>query len=59
MDRGPRAHRRDRRCLGPESLVGDVIARLRVWGATHVREIGKLEDVTFALPKELRIKVVA
>ena len=44
----------------PESLVQDVIARLRVWGATHVREIdGKLEDVTFALPKELRIKVVA
>ncbi|MBX3692086.1 4-hydroxy-3-methylbut-2-enyl diphosphate reductase [Dokdonella sp.] len=44
----------------PESLVQDVIARLRVWGATHVREVdGKLEDVTFALPKELRIRVVA
>ena len=44
----------------PESLVQDVIARLREWGATSVRELdGKPEDVTFALPKELRIKVVA
>ncbi len=44
----------------PESLVRDVIERLREWGATSVRELdGKPENVTFALPKELRINVVA
>ncbi|MCE5232209.1 MAG: 4-hydroxy-3-methylbut-2-enyl diphosphate reductase [Mizugakiibacter sp.] len=40
----------------PEQLVKDVLARLREWGATSVRELyGELEDVTFALPKELRL----
>lgn len=44
----------------PESLVKDVIERLREWGAVGVTELdGKPENVTFALPKELRIKVVA
>ncbi len=43
----------------PESLVKDVIGRLREWGASNVSELdGKPENVTFALPKELRIKVV-
>jgi 4-hydroxy-3-methylbut-2-enyl diphosphate reductase len=43
----------------PESLVQDVIQRLREWGAVGVTELdGKPENVTFALPKELRIKVV-
>ena len=44
----------------PESLVREVLARLREWGATHVRELeGEPENVTFALPKELRLRVVA
>jgi 4-hydroxy-3-methylbut-2-en-1-yl diphosphate reductase len=44
----------------PESLVREVLARLREWGATEVRELdGEPEDVTFALPKELRLRVVA
>jgi 4-hydroxy-3-methylbut-2-en-1-yl diphosphate reductase len=44
----------------PESLVRDVLARLREWGATRVRELdGEPENVTFALPKELRLRVVA
>ncbi|MEZ5461971.1 4-hydroxy-3-methylbut-2-enyl diphosphate reductase [Dokdonella sp.] len=44
----------------PEGLVKDVIEQLRQWGAGQVRELeGKPENVTFALPKELRINVVA
>jgi len=44
----------------PESLVQGVIARLNEWGAIGVRHLeGKPEDVTFALPKELRIKVLS
>jgi 4-hydroxy-3-methylbut-2-enyl diphosphate reductase len=44
----------------PESLVRDVIARLHESGATGVRELdGEPENVTFALPKELRLRVVA
>ncbi len=44
----------------PEGLVLDVIARLKEWGAAEVRELeGKPENVTFALPKELRINVVS
>jgi len=44
----------------PESLVREVLARLREWGATQVRELdGEPEDVTFALRKELRLRVVA
>ncbi|HEV7491256.1 MAG TPA: 4-hydroxy-3-methylbut-2-enyl diphosphate reductase [Rhodanobacteraceae bacterium] len=44
----------------PESLVREVLARLREWGAINVRELdGEPENVTFALPKELRLRVVA
>jgi 4-hydroxy-3-methylbut-2-enyl diphosphate reductase len=44
----------------PESLVRDVIEHLREQGATAVRELeGEPENVTFALPKELRLRVIA
>ena len=44
----------------PESLVRGVIDRLREWGATAVRELeGEPENMTFALPKELRLIQVA
>jgi 4-hydroxy-3-methylbut-2-enyl diphosphate reductase len=44
----------------PEGLVKDVIERLRTWGANEVTELdGKPENVTFALPRMLRIKVLA
>jgi 4-hydroxy-3-methylbut-2-enyl diphosphate reductase len=40
----------------PEKLVREVIARLQSWGAGDVRELdGEAENITFALPKELRI----
>jgi 4-hydroxy-3-methylbut-2-enyl diphosphate reductase len=40
----------------PEKLVRDVIARLQSWGAGGVRELdGEPENITFALPKELRV----
>jgi len=40
----------------PESLVQGVVVRLREWGATGVRDLeGDAEDVTFALPRELRV----
>jgi len=43
----------------PESLVRGVVERLREWGAGEVRELdGEPENVTFALPKALRLKVV-
>ena len=43
----------------PESLVVEVIERLKSWGVGEVRELaGQRETMTFALPKELRIKVV-
>jgi len=43
----------------PESLVQDVIARLREWGGGSVSELeGDPENVVFALPKELRVVVV-
>jgi len=43
----------------PEELVQGVIARLREWGGTTVRELsGDPENVTFALPKELRARLV-
>ena len=39
----------------PEKLVRDVIARLQEWGAGEVHELdGERENVSFALPKELR-----
>ena len=43
----------------PESLVIEVIERLKAWGVGEVRELaGQRETMTFAQPKELRIKVV-
>ena len=43
----------------PESLVREVIAHLLEAGATGVSELdGEPENVTFALPKELRVSVV-
>ncbi len=40
----------------PDKLVRDVIARLQSWGAGDVRELdGEPENITFALPKELRM----
>ena len=44
----------------PESLVQGVVARLREYGADKVSElIGDPENVTFALPKELRVEMVS
>jgi 4-hydroxy-3-methylbut-2-enyl diphosphate reductase len=44
----------------PESLVREVVAAVREAGAGGVRELdGEPENVTFALPKELRLRVVA
>jgi len=43
----------------PEGLVQGVVARLREWGASDARELtGEPENVTFALPKELRVTVL-
>ena len=43
----------------PEVLVQEVIDRLRHLGAGDVREIdGRPENVTFSMPKELRLKTV-
>jgi len=43
----------------PESLVQGVVARLRESGAVDVSELsGDVENVTFALPKELRVVLV-
>ncbi|HEX5754772.1 MAG TPA: 4-hydroxy-3-methylbut-2-enyl diphosphate reductase [Arenimonas sp.] len=43
----------------PEVLVQGVIERLRELGAGRVAELdGELEDVVFALPKELRVRLV-
>ncbi len=43
----------------PESLVQGVIARLREFGADNVRDLpGDIENMTFALPKELRVKIL-
>lgn len=40
----------------PEVLVAGVVARLRDWGALNVDELqGRLENVTFSIPKELRV----
>ena len=42
----------------PEGLVQGVVARLREWGLGDARELeGDVENVTFALPKELRVVV--
>lgn len=43
----------------PDVLVQGVIARLRELGAGGLRELdGQLEDMIFALPKELRVQLV-
>jgi 4-hydroxy-3-methylbut-2-enyl diphosphate reductase len=40
----------------PDKLVRDVISRLQSWGAGQVSELdGEPENITFALPKELRM----
>ena len=40
----------------PESLVQDVVSRLREWGASSVSSLaGDPENMTFALPRELRV----
>jgi 4-hydroxy-3-methylbut-2-enyl diphosphate reductase len=44
----------------PEALVQDVVRRLRDWGGEVVHELpGVREDMVFALPRELRVRVVA
>ena len=44
----------------PESLVRGVVARLREFGAENVSEIqGTPENMEFALPRELRVKLVS
>ncbi|QGZ32506.1 4-hydroxy-3-methylbut-2-enyl diphosphate reductase [Stutzerimonas stutzeri] len=43
----------------PEVLVRGVIDQLRAWGATGMAELdGRPENVTFSMPKELRLKAV-
>jgi len=43
----------------PEGLVQGVVARLREWGASEAHELtGEPENVTFALPKELRLQIL-
>ncbi|WP_347262082.1 4-hydroxy-3-methylbut-2-enyl diphosphate reductase [Rudaea sp.] len=43
----------------PEGLVQGVVARLREWGGVDSVELaGDPENITFALPKELRISLV-
>jgi 4-hydroxy-3-methylbut-2-enyl diphosphate reductase len=43
----------------PESLVQGVVDQLRAWGGANVRELqGDPENMTFALPKELRVVIV-
>ena len=44
----------------PEALVQDTVERLRRLGCTHVQDLETArEDVTFALPRELRVVVAA
>ena len=43
----------------PEILIKQVIQRLQDWGATAPQELqGREENITFSLPKELRIQVI-
>lgn len=43
----------------PKILVDQVIARLQSWGGTGPEELaGREENITFSLPKELRLKSV-
>lgn len=44
----------------PDVLVREVIAQLREWGATGAEELdGRPENITFSMPKELRVKQVS
>lgn len=44
----------------PQILVDQVIERLQGWGATGPEElVGREENITFSLPKELRLKSVS
>lgn len=57
---------RGRKCIGvtagasaPDVLVRGMLDRLRELGAASVRELhGEPEDMVFALPKELRLRLV-
>ena len=43
----------------PEILIKQVIQRFQDWGATPPQELqGREENITFSLPKELRIQVI-
>ncbi|MBU2255333.1 MAG: 4-hydroxy-3-methylbut-2-enyl diphosphate reductase, partial [Gammaproteobacteria bacterium] len=43
----------------PEVLVRGVIERLREWGVNGMDELeGRPENVTFSMPKELRLKAI-
>jgi len=43
----------------PEVLVQGVIERLQSWGAQVVEELeGRPENVTFSMPKELRVVTI-
>ncbi|WP_277372799.1 4-hydroxy-3-methylbut-2-enyl diphosphate reductase [Pseudomonas sp. AA-38] len=43
----------------PEVLVRGVVERLRAWGAVGETELdGRPENITFSMPKELRVKAV-
>ena len=43
----------------PEVLVRAVIEQLHAWGATGAEElIGRPENITFSVPKELRVKAI-
>lgn len=43
----------------PEILIRQVLARLQEWGAKLPQELdGREENITFSLPKELRIKAI-
>ncbi len=58
---------RDAACVGvtagasaPDVLVHDVVEHLRAWGGGSVRDLdGEPENVTFALPRELRASPAA
>ena len=44
----------------PEVLVRGVIQQLRDWGASGAEELdGREENVTFSMPKELRVRTVS
>ena len=43
----------------PEVLVVGVVGHLREWGAVGAEELaGRLENITFSMPKELRLKAL-